>query len=378
MPGRAQRLFDLGQSVWLDFIRRGHMASGEFDRLVQNAGVVGVTSNPTIFQKAIGGSRDYDAGLERLMREGLEGRALLEALVIEDIQDACDRLAGVFERTRGRDGRVSIEVDPHLAHDTEGTIAEGRRLHAAVARPNLMVKVPATAAGLPAITALTAEGICVNVTLIFSLARYREVMDAWMSGLEQRASFGQAVGGIHSVASFFVSRVDSKVDAAIEARLQSDAGGAARVELEAARGRTAVANARLAYRAFRDTTASARWKVLAGRGAPPQRPLWASTSTKNPAYRDVLYVEELIGADTVNTMPPETLDAFNDHGEVEVRIDRDLAAADRLFARLPELGVPVDALIGALEQEGVVAFQKSFDALLDTLMARHRDLLRAR
>jgi len=378
MPSRAERLFDLGQSVWLDFIRRGHMASGEFDRLVREAGVVGVTSNPTIFQKAIGSSRDYDAGLDRLMRDGLEGLPLLEALVIEDIRDACDRLAVVFEGTGGRDGRVSIEVNPHLAHDTEGTIAEGRRLHGAVARPNLMVKVPATAEGLPAITALTSEGICVNVTLIFSLDRYREVMDAWLNGLEQRASLGQAVDDIHSVASFFVSRVDSKVDGAIEARLKVGLPDAARAELEVARGRTAVANARLAYRAFRETMAAPRFRRLAGRGANVQRPLWASTSTKNPAYRDVLYVEDLIGTDTVNTMPPETLDAFNDHGEVEVRIDRDLAGADRLFARLPELGVPVQALIRELEHEGVVAFQKSFDALLETLVARHKELLKAR
>lgn len=378
MPSRAQRLFELGQSVWLDFIRRGHMASGEFDRLMREAGVVGVTSNPTIFQKAIGGSRDYDAGLEQRVREGLEGLPLLEALVIEDIRDACDRLAPVFERTGGRDGRVSIEVNPHLAHDAEGTIAEGRRLHAAVARPNLMVKVPATAEGLPAITALTSEGVCVNVTLIFSLARYREVMDAWMSGLEQRASFGQAVADIHSVASFFVSRVDTKVDGAIEAKLEGDVPAPARAELEAARGRTAVANARLAYRAFREATAMPRWRKLAERGAHAQRPLWASTSTKNPAYRDVLYVEELIGADTVNTMPPETLEAFNDHGEVEVRIERDLEGAERLFARLTELGVPVDALIGELEHEGVVAFEESFDALLETLETRHREMLKAR
>jgi transaldolase len=378
MPSRAEGLFNLGQSVWLDFIRRGHMETGEFDRLVRDAGVVGVTSNPSIFQQAIGGSDDYDACIEKRMREGLSGDALLEAIVIEDIQMACDRLLDTFKRTGGRDGRVSIEVNPHLAHDTEGTIADGRRLHAAVSRPNVMVKVPATRAGLPAITALTSDGVCVNVTLIFSLARYDEVMDAFLSGLEQRASLGQPLKDIHSVASFFVSRVDSKVDKAIEARMKEPGQEDARAELEASRGQAAVANARLAYRSFLETFASARFSTLAAKGAHRQRPLWASTSTKNPAYRDVLYVEELIGADTVNTMPPNTLDAFNDHGEVEVRIDRNLDTADRLFERLPALGVPLNDLIAELEQEGVVAFEKSYDALLDALKAKHKELLKAR
>jgi transaldolase len=241
-----------------------------------------------------------------------------------------------------------------------------------------MVKVPATLAGLPAITALTSDGICVNVTLTFSLARYREVMDAYMSGLEQRVSLGQSLADIRSVASFFVSRVDTKVDKAIEDRLKAGVPAAARAELEAARGRTAVANARLAYRAFLETCDAPRFRRLAEHGAQRQRPLWASTSTKNPAYRDVLYVEELIGADTVNTMPPETLEAFNDHGVVEARIGRDLPGADRLFARLPELGVPVDPLIAELEQEGVVAFEKSFDALLETLVSRQKELQKAR
>ncbi len=377
MPSRAQQLFDLGQSVWLDFIRRGHMASGEFDALIREAGVIGVTSNPTIFQHAIGQSDDYDTGIEKHMRDGLDGPALLDALVFEDIRSACDRLLPAFERTAGRDGRVSIEVNPHLARDTERTITEGRRLHAEVARPNVMIKVPATREGLPAITALTAEGVCVNVTLIFSLARYAEVMDAYMNGLEQRASLGQPLADIHSVASFFVSRVDSKLDKALEARLPSVDAKAGET-LRAARGRVAVANARLAYRAFLETFGAARFGALAAKGAHRQRPLWASTSTKNPAYRDVLYVEELIGADTVNTMPPNTLDAFNDHGAVEVRIDRDLDEADRLFRELPGLGVPVNDLIAELELEGVAAFEKSYDALLDTLAGKRKALLKAR
>jgi transaldolase len=376
MPSRAERLNELGQSVWLDFIRRGHMASGEFDRLIENAGVVGVTSNPTIFQKAIGDSGDYDAAIEHGMREGLEGEALLETLMVEDIRSACDRLAATFRQSGGRDGRVSIEVNPHLAHDTEATIAEGHRLHERVARPNLMIKVPATGAGMPAITALTAEGVCVNVTLIFSLQRYREVMDAYLSGLEQRLSLGQPLGDLHSVASFFVSRVDTKVDRALEQRLAVP--DSARTELEAARGRAAVANARLAYREFLRVFDEPRFRRLLEHGAQRQRPLWASTSTKNPAYRDVMYVEALIGPSTVNTMPPETLEAFNDHGEVEVRIDRDLDAADGLFRRLPELGIPLHELIGELEQEGVDAFAKSHDALLAALESKQRELMKAR
>lgn len=379
MSSRAERLLELGQSVWLDFIRRSHLVSGEFDRLVREQGVVGVTSNPTIFQLAIAESADYDQALSARVSEGLEGAALFEALAVEDIQMACDHLMGVWERTGGRDGRVSIEVSPRLARDTAATIQEGRRLHRAVARTNVMVKVPATPEGLPAITALLAEGICVNVTLIFSLRRYAEVMDAWLSGLERRAAAGQPLGGVFSVASFFVSRVDNKVDAAIEKALAAlPAGAGGRAELESFRGRAAVANARLAYAAFREACDSPRFAALRARGAQVQRPLWASTSTKNPAYPDTLYVDELIGADTVNTMPPQTLTAFNHHGRVELTIERDLDGARALFARLPALGVPVDALIEQLEPEGVAAFAKSYDALLATLETRRREVAAGR
>jgi transaldolase len=391
MPSRAQQLLDLGQSVWLDFIRRGHLLSGEFDRDMRESGVVGVTSNPTIFQQAIAGSTDYDAALSEGTARGLEGEPLFEALAIEDIRLACDKLRPMFERSSGLDGRVSLEVSPRLANDTSGTIAAAQRLHAAVARPNAMIKIPATREGLAAITATLAAGISVNVTLIFTLARYREVMDAWLTGLEQHA--GKAAGGpstrgsagsrglaaLRSVASFFVSRVDTKVDAAIE-RLAATlpAGATERAELESLRGQAAVANARLAYAEFEAVVASARFRLLAGKGAHPQRPLWASTSTKNKAYRDVLYVEELIGPDTVNTMPPATLAAFNDHGRVESRIRHDLAGARAMFARLTALGVPVESLIGELEAEGVQAFAKSFDDLLGTLETRRRELLAQR
>ena len=374
MKTRAQQLLDLGQSVWLDYIRRGQLISGEFDRLVREDGVVGVTSNPTIFHLAIAESHDYDAAIQNGAASGLEGVALFEALALEDIRDACDRLHPAFERSRGLDGRVSLEVNPHLAHDTAGTIAEARRLHRAVGRDNVMIKVPATLEGLPAIATLTGEGMSINVTLIFSLSRYQQVMDAWLAGLEARAARGEPLDRLRSVASFFVSRVDSKVDPAID---QAAAARSAdeRRELESFKGKAAIANARLAYVRFKEVVGSPRFQALARAGAHPQRPLWASTSTKNPAYRDVMYVEELIGADTVNTMPPQTLKAFNDHGVVEARIERDLEGARALFDRLPHLGIPLEALIAQLEPEGVATFSKSFDALIAALESKRRELV---
>jgi len=378
MPSRAEQLRTLGQSVWLDFIRRGHLVSGEFEQLVRDQGVVGVTSNPTIFDQAIAKSGDYDAALERGVAAGLDPAQLFDALTIEDIQMACDRLSGVFRDTRGLDGRVSIEVSPKFAGDTKATIAEGHRLHEAVARPNVMIKVPATAAGLPAITALTAAGISVNVTLIFSIARYEQVIEAFLTGLELRAGAEEPIDDIVSVASFFVSRVDSKIDSAIDAAIAAlPAGDARRPELESYRGKAAVANARLAYERFELAFGTPRFALLKeGKAANVQRPLWASTSTKNPAYPDTLYVDELIGPHTVNTMPPQTLTAFNDHGTVAVTIRKDLPAARDLFRRLPELGIPIDAKIAELESEGVIAFAKSYDSLLATLATRHREMAR--
>ena len=377
MQARAHQLLAIGQSVWLDFIRRGHLLSGEFAALVRDAGVVGVTSNPTIFQQAIAKSSDYDAAIATGIRGGLAGEPLFEALAIEDIQMACDRLRGVYDGSQGLDGRVSLEVSPALAHDGAGTLAAAKRLNAAVARPNVMIKIPATPAGVPAIASAIEAGISINVTLIFTIDRYREVMEAYLSGLERRAAAGGELGGIRSVASFFVSRVDSKVDAAIDAALATlPAGATERTELAGLRGKAAIANARIAYAAYEEVFArSARFAALRAKGAHTQRPLWASTSTKNPAYRDVLYVEELIGADTVNTMPPATLDAFNDHGVVEARIQRDLAGAKAVFTRLPALGVPVEPLIAQLEDEGVKSFTKSYQELLATLEAKRKDLV---
>ena len=371
---RAERLRELGQSVWLDFIRRGQLTSGEFERAVREDGVVGVTSNPTIFQLAISESTDYDAAIQQGIAAGLEGPKLFESLAIEDIRLACDRLLPTFEQSGGLDGRVSLEVNPHLAKDTAGTVAEARRLYCEVDRENVMIKVPATAEGVPAITSLTAEGLSINVTLIFSLARYDEVMEAYLAGLEHRAKNCGDLSRIRSVASFFVSRVDTKVDAAIEAAL-SKATGADREALADSRGKAAIANARLAYARFREVFRGARFQTLEAQGAHVQRPLWASTSTKNKAYRDVLYVEELIGADTVNTMPPQTLAAFNDHGVVEARIERDLDQAHELFARLPKLDIPLEALIAQLEPEGVATFSKSYDTLLDALAAKRREMV---
>jgi len=371
---RADRLRELGQSVWMDIIRRGQLISGEFERAVREDGVVGVTSNPTIFQLAISESNDYDAAIQQGIASGLEGAALFESLAVEDIQLACDRLRPTFEQSGGLDGRVSIEVNPHLGQDTAGTIAEARRLNSEVNRPNVMIKVPATAEGLPAIAALTAEGLSINITLIFALARYEQVMEAYLSGLERRLEAGGDVRTIRSVASFFVSRVDTKVDAAIEQALPR-ASGTDRDTLAASRGQAAIANARLAYARFREVFGSPRFTQLAARGANLQRPLWASTSTKNKAYRDVLYVEELIGPDTVNTMPPQTLAAFNDHGTVEVRIDRDLDQAHQLFATLPKLGIPLEALIAQLEPEGVATFAKSYDSLLEALATKRKEMV---
>lgn len=375
MQSRAHQLLDLGQSVWLDFIRRGHLLDGGFDRDVQEAGVVGVTSNPTIFQQAIAGSSDYDATLAAGIARGLAGEPLFEALAIEDIRMACDQLKPVFERSHGLDGRVSLEVSPNLARDTAGTTAAAKRLHAETARANVMIKIPATREGLPAITATLAEGISVNVTLIFSQARYLEVMEAWLAGLEKFAQAGGDLASVRSVASFFVSRVDGKIDAAIEQRIATlPDGSSERADLASLKGQAAVANARIAYAAYEKVIAGARFRTLQERGAHVQRPLWASTSTKNPAYRDVLYVEELIGADTVNTMPPATLKAFNDHGVVEARIQRDVPGARAVFGRLTALGVPVITLIDQLEDEGVRAFEKSFADLLATLETRRREL----
>jgi transaldolase len=356
----------LGQAVWLDFISRSLITSGEMADLVA-AGVKGMTSNPAIFEKAIGGSQDYDAEIERLAKAGKSADAIYENLAIKDIQSAADVLAPVYRSTNGRDGYVSLEVSPFLAKDTARTVAEARHLFEAVGRPNLMIKIPATAEGLPAITASLAAGVNINVTLIFGIENYKGVADAFLSGLEKLAEKGPAAKGGHpvdriaSVASFFVSRVDTAVDKELEKRGARDL-----------LGKIGIANCRLAYAEFRGILASRRWQDLAAKGARPQRVLWGSTSTKNPAYPDTLYVDELIGPDTVNTLPPETLKAFMDHGRVAETITRDVEGARRRIKRLADLDIDFAGVTRRLQEEGVAAFAKPFQALLDRIEAKRR------
>lgn len=361
--GRLHDLYDHEQqSPWLDNLRRGWVTSGELERWVQR-GVRGLTSNPSIFQKAIESSSDYDEQFGDLVAGGVSVPDAYWDLVTTDIRSALGILRPVFDASNGEDGYVSVEVDPSLAHDTDGTVAAARHLARTIAAPNLYVKVPGTEAGLGAIRTLISEGISVNVTLLFSVDRYAEVIEAYLAGLE---AFEGDPASVSSVASFFISRVDTEVDR----RLDAIGTGAAR----ALRGRAAVANATLAYETFRQRFSGSRWEALAARGARLQRPLWASTSTKDPAYPDTLYVDALIGPDTVNTIPDATLDAFEDHGTVARTIDLDPAAAHADLAALSALGVDLAEVTGVLESEGVAAFIKSFDELLGVLDERARSL----
>jgi transaldolase len=369
MANPVQLLHDHGQSVWLDDISRQLLDSGKLRSLVESQEVWGLTSNPTIFDKAIGGSGDYDASLHALVQQGKRSSDLYEALVVRDIQDAADILRPAYDRTEGVDGRVSLEVSPTLAYDSAGTIAEARRLHGEVGRPNLFIKVPATREGLPAISTLIGEGISVNVTLIFGLRRYGEVMVAYLSGLETLARAGRPLAPVASVASFFVSRVDTLVDKRLEERIAAS-DPAEQAVLRELLGKAAVANARLAYAQCQQTVGDARFGALRAKGAHVQRPLWASTSTKNPAYRDVLYVEELIGPDTVNTMPLPTLEAFRDHGRVGNTLTEDLDGQRAVFARLATLGIDMEQVAQQLEDEGVKSFAASFEQLARTIEER--------
>jgi len=361
-----RQLGSLGQSVWLDDIRRGWLRDGTLARLVAEDGVTGVTSNPAIFGKAISETHDYDAAIADLARRGLDARAMYEALMIEDIQNAADLLRKVYETSDRRDGYVSLEVSPHLAHDTEATMAEARRLWAAVDRANLMIKVPGTRAGLPAIHRLIAAGINVNVTLLFSVERYQEAARAYLDGLEAYASAGNPAGRVASVASFFLSRIDVAVDKRLDAIEQPIARAAA----QKLRGQAAIACARIAYQAYNEFIADRRWQALTQRGARSQRLLWASTGTKDPAYSDVKYVDALIGADTVNTMPYETLIAYRDHGEPAARLTEDTEDAFQLPAQLAQLGVELPGIAGQLEEEGVQKFIAPYDKLLALLARR--------
>jgi transaldolase/glucose-6-phosphate isomerase len=362
---KLNQLADLGQAIWFDFIRRSFITSGDLQRLIDQ-GLRGVTSNPSIFEKAIAGSADYDEDLQRLVDEGKTVTEIYEALAMDDIARAADLLRPVYDATGGTDGYVSLEVSPALAHDTGGTIAEARRLFVALDRPNVMIKVPATPAGIPAIEALIGEGINVNVTLIFSVAQYDVVAQAYIAGLERLAAAGGDLSRVASVASFFVSRVDAAVDLAL------GEAGEAGVPLQ---GRIAIANAKVAYARFRELFDGYRWQRLAARGARVQRPLWASTSTKNPHYPDTLYVDGLIGPHTVNTVPPATLDFFRDHGTVALTLEAGLDEARADLVRLAELGVDLEVLTQKLQDDGVAAFGKSFDALMASVAEKRDKLL---
>ncbi len=366
-----EQLSQYGQSVWLDFISRDLINTGKLQRMVTEDGLSGVTSNPSIFEQAIGGGNAYDSALRELLQKDdrQTEKALFEALAVADIRMAADVLRPVYDETSGGDGYVSLEVSPHLAHDTGGSVAEARRLWQAVERPNLMIKIPATPQGIPAIEQLTSEGINVNVTLMFSLAHYEAVAHAYISGLERRESLSP--GGTKkwpvSVASFFVSRVDNAVDPLLEKAGTPEALGL--------RGRIAIANAKLAYRRFRQIFHDTPFTSWRDKGAPVQRPLWGSTSTKNPAYSDVLYVEELIGPDTVNTIPLKTLDAFRDHGRPHETLQENVTQAESDIAKLKSLGIDFNAVTEKLQDDGVTSFVQAYDKLLGALKAKRGNLV---
>ena len=359
----VSRIQALGQSVWIDFIRRSMLTTGELGALVRQ-GITGLTSNPTIFEKAVSGSTDYDDPLLELSRAGRSPAEVFEALAVEDIQDAADILRSVYDRTEGADGYASIELPPPLAHDQRATLTEARRLSATVGRPNVLIKVPATPEGVKAVRTLIAEGINVNVTLIFSLESYRNVMEAYLRGLEQRSGQGGDLR-VASVASFFVSRVDTAVDPLLRAR--AAVGDASALDLL---GKTAVANARAAYALFEVEFGGERFAALRAKGARVQRPLWASTSTKDPAYPDTMYVDSLIGPDTVNTMPPQTLDAVLDHGAVAPTLEGTGPSARETLDALTAAGIDMDEVTETLLRDGVASFAASYDAVLASVEAK--------
>ena len=368
---KLAELEKLGQSVWFDFIRRSLITSGELKGLIDK-GVRGITSNPAIFEKAIAGSNDYDDSIQKLALEDKSLEEIYEALAYEDIGMAADLLRQTYDSSGGIDGFVSLEVNPHLANETERTIQEAIRLYETLARPNVMIKVPATAAGIPAITELIATGVNVNVTLIFGLENYKAVAEAYICGLEKlatagpTATAGHPVNAVASVASFFVSRVDSAIDKELEKLNQTQM-----------QGKSAIANSKLAYAEFKQIFSGSRWQALKDQGARVQRVLWASTSTKNPDFVDTLYVDELIGPDTVNTIPPATLESFMDHGRVAETLAQDWEAAREHIANLADLGIDLQAITHQLQEDGVIAFAKPFDALMQSIAEKRERLLGA-
>jgi transaldolase len=364
-----QELHDAGQSIWLDSIDRRILHDGELDRRIRDDALTGMTSNPTIFQKALASSNAYDEQITEAEDQGLTSWQLFELLETADVRDACDHFAAVYSSTRGADGYVSIEVSPGVSASADATVEEARRLWKTVDRPNVMVKVPGTPEGAIAVRRLISEGINVNITLLFAIQAHERVIEAYLAGLEDRVKAHLPIDGISSVASFFVSRVDTEIDKRLDA-LIAKAAPAEKERLKLLKGRAASANAKLAYRLFRQKFAGPRWVALAKQGARVQRPLWASTSTKNPEYRDVMYVEELIGPDTVDTMPPATIDAFRDHGVVDKTVDKKVAASEGLLKEIEAVGISLNEVTEKLLVDGITSFQKSFDELIAGLEAK--------
>ena len=360
-----KKLESLGQSIWLDYIRRDLIANGELQHLIDEDGLSGITSNPAIFEKAIANSTIYDVDIRKMASHKKDVNTVYEALSQQDVQKAADVFRPLYDKTNGEDGYVSLEVNPHLAHDTAGTIEEGRRLWVTLNRPNILIKVPATTEGLVAIRQLISEGINVNVTLLFGLPRYRAVAEAYVEGLEDRLKQGNPIGNISSVASFFLSRIDTLVDPLLEKIIVSD--GIRKEVAMGTLGEVAISSAKAAYQIYKEVFHSSRFKKLEGKGAHVQRLLWASTSNKNPNYSDIKYIEPLIGANTVNTVPPQTIDAYRDHGDPKLRIELDMEKANRILASLPKLGIDLDQVTQQLENEGISKFNEPFDKLMGAL-----------
>lgn len=373
MSTNPKKLFELGQSLWYDNIERRLLNNGDLAAMIQRGDIYGITSNPTIFNNAIAKSNDYDGQIAELAKAGRSTEEIFDTLVVSDIKAACDLFRPVYDSTRGGDGYVSIEVHPDLANDSEATKKEAQRLWGLVDRPNLFVKIPATAAGVSAIRDSLGSGININITLIFSLQRYAEVIEAYLSGLEQRVENNLPISHLASVASFFVSRIDSKIDGWLDDLNKQ--GGAVAKKASALKGKIAVANAKMAYQLFREQFSTPRFDALKKKGAHTQRPLWASTSTKNPEYSDLLYVDTLIGKDTVNTVPQQTLDAFKDHGRVELTIEKDVELARYQIANLEMLGLSLDKATAEVEVEGVASFSKSIHDLFHTIEERSQALV---
>ena len=356
VPSKIKSILNLGQSIWLDFFDRKIMDTGKLKKLMEDDGIRGVTANPSIFEKAINSSADYDEDIAALAKQKSSNDDIFFSVAVTDIKRACDLFKPVYEATNGDDGFVSLEVSPHLAHDTAGTVKQARELWEAVNRRNVMIKIPGTAEGLPAIRRCISEGININITLLFGLPRYRQVVDAYLTGLEDRIKAKQPIDKIASVASFFLSRIDVLVDPLLESK-----------GLNNLKGEVAIASAKKAYEIYKEVFSSERFKKLEAQGAKRQRVLWASTSSKDPSFSDVKYVEALIGAQTINTIPMETLDAFNDHGHAESRLEDDLEKATYMLTRLKEAGIDIDAITQKLEDQGIEKFNMAYDKLLEAI-----------